>query len=123
MCGVLLGALGVACALEYGSLFLGAASGAWVSAVYSFPAYKHLLLGGLAFGAVFMATDPVSSPSLHLSRWIYGLFIGAITLVIRTMNPAYPEGVMLAIILGNIVAPMIEHFVAKWYRRGTCVSV
>jgi Na+-transporting NADH:ubiquinone oxidoreductase subunit B len=123
MAGVALGALGVACLLEYGSAFLGVDGGAWTAAIYSFPAYKHILVGGLAFGAVFMATDPVSSPALGMSRWIYGLFIGAMTMVIRTLNPAYPEGVMLAIILANAIAPMIDHCVAIWYRRGTCVSV
>ena len=123
MAGVVIGALAVAAGLESGSSFLGADNGAWTAAIYGFPAYKHLLIGGLAFGAVFMATDPVSSPVLGLSRWIYGLFIGAMTVVIRTLNPAYPEGMMLAIILGNTVAPMIDHCIAKWYRRGTCVSV
>jgi Na+-transporting NADH:ubiquinone oxidoreductase subunit B len=123
MAGVILGAAGVAYGLEYGATFFGALSGAWTPAIFSFPAYKHLLLGGLAFGAVFMATDPVSSPALGLSRWIYGLLIGAMTMVIRTLNPAYPEGMMLAILFGNTIAPMIDHLMAKWYRRGTCVSV
>jgi Na+-transporting NADH:ubiquinone oxidoreductase subunit B len=123
MAGVVVGALVVAGLLEWGSTLLGYGDGAWTAAIYSFQAYKHVLMGGLAFGAVFMATDPVSSPVLGLSRWIYGLFIGAVTIVIRMLNPAYPEGMMLAIILGNIVAPLIDHFVATWYRRGTCVSV
>jgi Na+-transporting NADH:ubiquinone oxidoreductase subunit B len=123
MAGVVIGALGVASVLEWGSTVFGAEGGAWTSAIYDFPAYKHLLLGGLAFGTVFMATDPVSCPVLGASRWIYGLLIGSVTMVIRTLNPAYPEGMMLAIILGNTIAPMIDHVVASWYRRGTCVSV
>jgi Na+-transporting NADH:ubiquinone oxidoreductase subunit B len=123
MSGVVIGALGIALLLQWGSTFFGADGGAWTSAIYSFPSYKHLLMGGLAFGAVFMATDPVSSPALGLSRWLYGLLIGAMTMVIRTLNPAYPEGMMLAILFGNTVAPMIDHFVAAWYRRGACVSV
>lgn len=73
----------------------------------------HLVMGGFAFGTVFMATDPVSSPDLHLSRWIYGVLIGALTVIIRVINPAYPEGIMLAVLLMNVFAPLIDHYVLK----------
>ena len=73
----------------------------------------HLLIGSFAFGAVFMATDPVSSPDLNLSKWIYGFLIGVLTVIIRTVNPAYPEGVMLAILLMNVFAPLIDYYVAE----------
>lgn len=89
----------------------------WAPASFSFPAYKHLLLGGLAFGLVFMATDPVSSPAMKSAQWVYGLFIGLVTVVIRLINPAYPEGMMLAIILGNVFAPLFDHYAARIYRR------
>ncbi|HEY4831628.1 MAG TPA: RnfABCDGE type electron transport complex subunit D, partial [Waddliaceae bacterium] len=79
-------------------------------------AYKHLLLGGLAFGIVFMATDPVSSPAINSAKWIYGLFCGIITIVIRTINPAYPEGVMLAILMGNVFAPLFDCYAARYHR-------
>jgi Na+-transporting NADH:ubiquinone oxidoreductase subunit B len=71
----------------------------------------HLVMGGFSFGAVFMATDPVSSPLHKASRWIYGLMIGMLCVVIRTVNPAYPEGMMLAILFINIFAPLIDHYV------------
>lgn len=95
--------------------------GAFASATLTFPAYKHLLMGGLAFGAVFMATDPVSSPALPFAKVVYGLLIGFLTIIIRTFNPAYPEGLMLSIFLGNVCAPLIDHMVAAWTRRGRYV--
>jgi Na+-transporting NADH:ubiquinone oxidoreductase subunit B len=73
----------------------------------------HLFIGSFAFGTVFMATDPVSSPDLNASKWIYGFLIGVLTVIIRTVNPAYPEGVMLAILLMNVFAPLIDHYVAE----------
>jgi len=116
MAAVLLGALSTAFLFELPSLF-AENQGAFSPALFAIPAYKHLLLGGLAFGAVFMATDPVSSPTLSASKWIYGILIGFLTIIIRTVNPAFPEGVMLAIILGNVAAPLIDHGVSRWYRR------
>jgi len=77
------------------------------------PWYWHLVLGGFAFGAVFMATDPVSAAQTQTGRWIYGLLIGLITYLIRVINPAFPEGIMLAILFGNIFAPVIDHFVIR----------
>jgi Na+-transporting NADH:ubiquinone oxidoreductase subunit B len=73
----------------------------------------HLVMGSFAFGIVYMATDPVSGPGMNLSRWIYGFAIGALTVMIRVFNPAYPEGVMLSILFMNIFAPLIDHFVIK----------
>lgn len=73
--------------------------------------YEQLLCGGFLFGAVFMATDPVSSPETNLGKWIYGALIGFVTILVRTINPAYPEGTMLAILLLNAFAPGIDHFV------------
>jgi Na+-transporting NADH:ubiquinone oxidoreductase subunit B len=74
-------------------------------------------LGGFAFGAVFMATDPVSSPAMPFARWIYGIFCGVLTIIIRTINPAYPEGVMLAILIGNVFAPLFDYYAALNYRK------
>jgi Na+-transporting NADH:ubiquinone oxidoreductase subunit B len=77
------------------------------------PWYWHIVIGGFAFGAVFMATDPVSAAATDTGKWIYGLLIGAITFVIRVINPAFPEGIMLAILFGNIFAPVIDYFVVS----------
>lgn len=75
------------------------------------PAHYHLIIGGLAFGAVFMATDPVTAAHTGTGKWIYGLLIGMFTVLIRVFNPAYPEGIMLAILLMNVFAPLIDYFV------------
>ncbi|MBS4167314.1 Na(+)-translocating NADH-quinone reductase subunit B [Neochlamydia sp. AcF65] len=117
MLGMLLGALGTALLFQLSSSYLFPSQGAWTAAQFGFPAYKHLLLGGLAFGLVFMATDPVSSPSIPLAKWIYGVFCGMVTLVIRVINPAYPEGVMLAILMGNVFAPLFDYYAAKHFRK------
>ena len=77
------------------------------------PWYEHLVLGGFACGAVFMATDPVTSARTETGKWIYGLLIGVMAIVIRVMNPGYPEGMMLAILLMNMFAPTIDHFVVE----------
>lgn len=77
------------------------------------PAYQHLIMGGFAFGAVFMATDPVTSSQTGAGKWIYGLLIGAMAVMIRVANPAYPEGMMLAILFMNIFAPLIDHCVVQ----------
>lgn len=73
----------------------------------------HLVVGGFAFGLVFMATDPVSSAMTETGKWFYGALIGIMTILIRVINPAYPEGVMLAILLGNVFAPLIDYFVLQ----------
>ncbi len=77
------------------------------------PAYYHLLIGGFAFGAVFMATDPVTAPHTEKGKWIYGFLIGAFVVLIRVFNPAYPEGMMLAILLLNVWSPLIDYFVVE----------
>ncbi|MDH5382551.1 MAG: NADH:ubiquinone reductase (Na(+)-transporting) subunit B [Cyclobacteriaceae bacterium] len=77
------------------------------------PAHYHLVIGGLAFGAVFMATDPVTASQTETGKWFYGLLIGILTVVIRVLNPAYPEGIMLAILLMNVFAPLIDFYVVK----------
>jgi Na+-transporting NADH:ubiquinone oxidoreductase subunit B len=77
------------------------------------PWHWHIVLGGFAFGAIFMATDPVSAAATETGKWIYGLLIGFLTFVIRVINPAFPEGIMLAILFGNIFAPVIDYFVIQ----------
>ncbi|MBD0778495.1 NADH:ubiquinone reductase (Na(+)-transporting) subunit B [Maribacter sp. ANRC-HE7] len=79
----------------------------------SFEYWKHLLVGGLAFGIVYMATDPVTGSQTNKGKWIYGFFIGFMSVMIRVFNPAYPEGVFLAILLMNVFAPTIDHYVVK----------
>ena len=78
-----------------------------------YPAYYHLIVGGFAFGAVFMATDPVTSAQTNTGKWIYGLMVGALAVLIRVINPAYPEGMMLSILFMNALAPLIDYFVVE----------
>jgi Na+-transporting NADH:ubiquinone oxidoreductase subunit B len=73
----------------------------------------HWVMGGLAFGIVFMATDPVSAAQTEAGKWIYGLLIGVLTVIIRVTNPAYPEGIMLAVLFMNVFAPLIDYYVVK----------
>jgi len=82
-------------------------------AFFALPPHWHLVLGGFAFGAVFMATDPVSGCATNAGRWIYGFLIGVLTVLIRVVNPAYPEGVMLSILFMNAFAPLIDHFIVE----------
>ncbi|MCX7550810.1 NADH:ubiquinone reductase (Na(+)-transporting) subunit B [Xanthomarina sp. F2636L] len=79
----------------------------------STPFWQHLIIGGFAFGTVFMATDPVTASQTNKGKWIYGFLIGFISILIRVFNPAYPEGVMLAILLMNVFAPTIDHYVVQ----------
>uniref|UniRef100_UPI00404AD1A5 NADH:ubiquinone reductase (Na(+)-transporting) subunit B n=1 Tax=Flavobacterium sp. TaxID=239 RepID=UPI00404AD1A5 len=79
----------------------------------SFPFWQHLIIGGLAFGIVFMATDPVSAAQTNKGKIIYGFLIGFIAVLIRVFNPAYPEGIMMAILLMNVFAPTIDHYVVQ----------
>ncbi|MEX0982399.1 MAG: NADH:ubiquinone reductase (Na(+)-transporting) subunit B [Bacteroidales bacterium] len=83
------------------------------NALMEIPFWEHLILGGFAFGAVFMATDPVSATQTERGKWIYGFLIGVLAILIRVLNPAYPEGVMLAILLMNVFAPLIDHYVLE----------
>lgn len=98
------------------SVFVG---GALMAAVFSaagmtnIPFYEHLILGGFAFGAVFMATDPVTSARTESGKYVYGFLIGVMAIVIRVMNPGYPEGMMLAILLMNMFAPLIDYCVVQ----------
>lgn len=77
------------------------------------PAYYHLVIGGFAFGAVYMPTDPVTAAQTNRGKWIYGLLIGILAVLIRVLNPAYPEGMMLAILLMNVFAPLIDYYVVR----------
>ncbi len=77
------------------------------------PWYEHLVLGGFCFGAVFMATDPVTSARTESGKWVYGFLIGALAIIVRVMNPGYPEGMMLAIFFGNMFAPLIDYCVVQ----------
>ncbi|MEY1639137.1 NADH:ubiquinone reductase (Na(+)-transporting) subunit B [Tenuifilum osseticum] len=77
------------------------------------PAWQHLIMGGFAFGAVFMATDPVSASQTEKGKWIYGFLVGFLALLVRVLNPAYPEGMMLAILLMNAFAPLIDYYVVE----------
>jgi Na+-transporting NADH:ubiquinone oxidoreductase subunit B len=88
-----------------------------VNAYMEMPAYYHLVIGGLAFGTVFMATDPVTAAQTERGKWIYGIFIGILTVIIRVFNPAYPEGIMLAILLMNVFAPLIDHYVVQGNKK------
>lgn len=96
----------------------GAAMGLLLNAVavnpyMELPFYYHFVMGGFAFGAVFMATDPVSGAQTETGKWIYGFLIGVLSILIRVLNPAYPEGVMLAILLMNLFAPLIDYYVVQ----------
>ena len=84
-----------------------------VNEFMALPFWEHLCLGGFAFGAVFMATDPVSATQTERGKWIYGFLIGLLAILIRVLNPAYPEGVMLAILLMNVFAPLIDHYIIE----------
>ena len=98
------------------SVFVGGALMAWIfnavgpdTAIANMPWYEHLVLGGFCFGAVFMATDPVTSARTECGKYIYGFLIGVMAIVIRVLNPGYPEGMMLAILLMNLFAPLIDY--------------
>jgi Na+-transporting NADH:ubiquinone oxidoreductase subunit B len=91
-------------------LLLNAAS---LNTYMELPFYYHFAMGGFAFGAVFMATDPVTSSQTEKGKWIYGFLVGLLSILIRVLNPAYPEGVMLAILLMNVFAPLIDYFVIQ----------
>jgi Na+-transporting NADH:ubiquinone oxidoreductase subunit B len=91
-------------------LFAGVESN---NAMLSMPWHWHIVLGGFAFGAIFMATDPVTAAQTNAGKWIFGLLIGFMTWVIRVINPAFPEGIMLAILFANIFAPVIDYYVVR----------
>lgn len=101
------------------SAFIGAAVMAFIfnlwgaNELMNFPWWQHLMVGGIAFGIVFMATDPVTAAQTRKGKWIYGFLIGVFAILIRVFNPAYPEGVMLAILLLNVVAPTIDYYIIQ----------
>ena len=98
------------------SVFAGGAVMAYFFSLlgcFEFPAYYHLLVGGFAFGAVFMATDPVTSAQTSTGKYIVGFLTGAIAILIRQVNPAYPEGMMLSILFMNALAPLVDYFVVE----------
>ncbi len=105
MMSMLAGALGLA-ALLWGV-------GSETNVMFSVPPHWHLVVGGFAFGLVFMATDPISAAMTIKGQYVYGVIIGAMTILIRVINPAFPEGVMLAILFGNTFAPLIDYYVVR----------
>jgi Na+-transporting NADH:ubiquinone oxidoreductase subunit B len=97
-----------------GGLFMGLLFNAFaVNDYMALPAYKHFLYGGFLFGAVFMATDPVTASQTETGKWIFGILTGMLAVLIRVVNPAYPEGMMLAILLMNVFAPLIDYYVVE----------
>ncbi|MFT5021412.1 MAG: Na+-transporting NADH:ubiquinone oxidoreductase subunit B [Colwellia sp.] len=106
-------------ALTMGLIFNGVVDAGWITesskfyGLMSFAFWQHLIVGGLAFGIVYMATDPVTGSQTNKGKWYYGFFIGFISVLIRVFNPAYPEGVFLAILLMNVFAPTIDHYVLQ----------
>ena len=103
--GVMLGM--VATALLFNSI------GSDTNAMFDMPWYWHLVVGGFAFGMIFMATDPVSAAMTDAGKWWFGILIGFMVVIIRVVNPAFPEGMMLAILFANLFAPLIDHFVVQ----------
>ncbi|MAI80877.1 MAG: NADH:ubiquinone reductase (Na(+)-transporting) subunit B [Deltaproteobacteria bacterium] len=104
--------LGVALGTFVMALILNLAGSA-TNPMFAVPWYWHMAIGSWAFGTAFMATDPVSSAFTSRGKWIYGFFIGVLVILIRVVNPAYPEGMMLAILFMNMFAPLIDHFVVQ----------
>ena len=102
-----------------GGAFMGIVFNLWGpdTAIAQLPWYEHLVLGGFAFGAVFMATDPVTSARTECGKWIYGFLIGVMAIIIRVLNPGYPEGMMLAILLMNVFGCLIDYYVSSEERR------
>jgi Na+-transporting NADH:ubiquinone oxidoreductase subunit B len=106
-------------ALTMGLIFNGVVDAGWIGESSKFyglmnvPFWQHLIIGSILFGAVYMATDPVTASQTNKGKWIYGFLIGFISIMIRVFNPAYPEGVFLAILLMNVFAPTIDHYVVQ----------
>jgi len=105
MLGVVLGTIAMAVVFNV--------SGSTTNPMFAVPWHWHVVLGGWAFGAIFMATDPVSSAFTQRGKWVYGFMIGLLVVLIRVVNPAYPEGIMLAILFANVMAPTIDHVVIQ----------
>ncbi len=107
MAGVVLGAVATS------GLFWMFSGETTANALMHMPPWWHLVTGGFAFGTVFMATDPVSAAMTDVGRWWYGALVGVMTVLIRVINPAFPEGIMLAILFGNTMAPLIDYYVIQ----------
>jgi len=108
------GSLRIMASVIVGGFFMGGIFNLFAINDYmALPAYYHLVLGGFMFGAVFMATDPVTASQTSTGKYIYGFLIGVFTVLTRVLNPAYPEGMMLAILLMNVFAPTIDHYVVE----------
>ena len=105
MLSMLLGMIGMTLVLNW--------AGSETNPMFAMPWYWHLTLGGFAFGLVYMATDPVSASMTNAGKWVFGILIGVMVVLIRVVNPAFPEGVMLAILFGNLCAPLIDYVVIK----------
>ena len=101
--------IGVAVGTAATGFLLNAVAGEASAAIYHMPWYFHFVLGGWAFGTVFMATDPVTSAFTEKGKLVYGFMIGVMVVLVRVVNPAYPEGMMLAILFMNMFAPLIDH--------------
>ena len=106
-------------ALTMGLIFNGVVDSGWIGesskfyGLMSVPFWQHIIIGSILFGAVYMATDPVTASQTNKGKWIYGFLIGFLSIMIRVFNPAYPEGVFLAILLMNVFAPTIDHYVVQ----------
>lgn len=105
MAGVMLGMIATSSLFNF--------IGSETNAMFNVPWYWHMVIGGFAFGMVFMATDPVSSSMTNKGKWWFGGLVGLMTVLIRVVNPAFPEGIMLAILFANLFAPLIDHFVVQ----------
>ena len=103
--GVMLGMIGLSLLLNL--------IGSNTNPMFAMPWYWHLVVGGFAFGMFFMATDPVSASMTNTGKWVFGILIGVMVVLIRVVNPAFPEGMMLAILFANLFAPLIDHFVVQ----------
>jgi len=109
MLAVALGGAGAASLLNW----IGSAT----NPMFAVPFWWHFVIGGMAFAAVFMATDPVTAPFTRTAQWIYGLLIGVLIIVVRVLNPAYPDGLLVAILLMNVFAPLLDHYVVRAHVR------
>ncbi len=113
-----IGSFRIMASVVAGGLFMGYVFNlAGLNEYMQMPAYYHLIIGGFAFGAVFMATDPVTASQTKTGKLIYGFLIGAFAVILRVVNPAYPEGMMLSILLMNVLSPLIDHYIIQSHIR------